>query len=133
VDDGGRLLQLATARRPAADSRAATSSGGALGSSCCVQLGDEPEDASKQQERGGDAHGPRAVAPGAAGSAAAANAGAALRGLVDDYSAAYAVMKGELEVRLRHEAARADFFHGRSGLLEGELREARAVLEATQG
>jgi hypothetical protein len=65
-------------------------------------------------------------------SAAAEGASQALEGLVADYAAAYAAMKEQLEVRLRHEARRGDHYEARSQQLEGDLREGRAQLEATQ-
>jgi chromosome segregation ATPase len=61
-----------------------------------------------------------------------AEARSALEGLVDDYAAAYAAMKEEAGVRLRHEARRGDHYEARARQLEGDVREARAELEATR-
>lgn len=72
------------------------------------------------------------VHSGAPASGAAAEAASALEGLVDDYAAAYAAMKEQLEVRLRHETRRGDFFEARSLQLEADVRETTAEVEATR-
>ena len=57
----------------------------------------------------------------------------ALEGIAREYAAAYSTVKEQLEVRLRHEARRADFFEGSAARLEVELADCRATLDHAHG
>lgn len=49
---------------------------------------------------------------------------------MEDYATAYAAMKEQLEVRLRHEARRGDFYEARAAALAADLTQRNAELEA---
>ena len=117
-DHGETLLRLAAGRQHKRAAQEASQ-----------EEGSTPGTADQQQMIA-PAAGTSAAATAAA--AAATAAAAASQALVAEYAGAYTVVKEQLEVRLRHEAQRADYYEARCSNLEGDACRLHAQLEEVQ-